>query len=103
MKIDPGMRISPRLCPSCGALLDAASRVYGEKGAPQAGDISVCLECARPLQFTEDLQLRIISRDELRRLRAKSPDQADTVATMIFAALVARLTSGKSPDKRGNA
>lgn len=53
-------QVPENLCPYCGKKLDAAS---GE-GTPSPGDVSVCIECASPLMFTDELTLRVMTRAE---------------------------------------
>ncbi len=53
-------RMKPDRCPHCGALVDAAGDLEGaEPGAPEPGSISICLYCARPAIFDNDLRLRM--------------------------------------------
>jgi hypothetical protein len=53
-------------CPTCGHRIDAAS--CGEGRQPRAGDLSVCLYCGQPLEFGEDLQLKVLSEETLKTL-----------------------------------
>lgn len=50
-------RLEVQLCPKCGYTLDAATKVEGTKGAPEPGDLTVCLGCASVLQFGPELKL----------------------------------------------
>lgn len=47
------------LCPVCGHTLDAASSLTTPEARPEPGDFTVCIECARVLQF--DARLRLVS------------------------------------------
>lgn len=53
------------LCPQCSRVLDAASHSSGERIAPKAGDLSVCLYCLTVLQFAEDLSVLALSQSQL--------------------------------------
>jgi hypothetical protein len=61
------MRDQPRTCPVCRAVVDGATAVDGSDAQPAAGDITVCVYCARVLVFTED-GLRQPTMDELEDL-----------------------------------
>lgn len=61
------MRIVPtNHCPKCKIELDAVSDVqsfgsdHGSDEAPMPGDVTVCLYCTTPLEFTEDMTLKEI-------------------------------------------
>lgn len=51
-------RMKPDRCPHCGAYVDAAGEADGTEGGPEQGSISICLYCARPSVFDNDLRLR---------------------------------------------
>ena len=53
----PTHEMKPCPCPNCGAMNDAATSASGDASAPEAGDISICLYCASPLQYAEDMSL----------------------------------------------
>lgn len=40
-------------CPHCEARLDQGQDLEGSDATPQPFDLTVCLHCAAPLQFTE--------------------------------------------------
>lgn len=49
-------RTPPRLCPSCGYVLDAAAPAPGAaEEAPQPGDWTLCSQCTEPLRLGADL------------------------------------------------
>ncbi len=54
----------PAKCPikGCGAVLDAAS---GGAEAPKPGDVTVCMYCGEWLVFTEVMDLRPITEEEI--------------------------------------
>jgi hypothetical protein len=51
-------------CPLCGKELDAASGMDHDN-APKPGDVSVCLGCAQPLVFNDDLTVRAMTASEV--------------------------------------
>lgn len=40
-------------CPSCGAVLDAATAIDGSSKRPKTGDFSVCVYCGAALRWDE--------------------------------------------------
>jgi hypothetical protein len=54
-----------QLCPECGYELDASTKVQGEKGAPEAGDVTVCFGCAALLQWDPYMKLAIARLDDM--------------------------------------
>jgi hypothetical protein len=44
-------------CPLCDSILDAATGVDNEVQVPVPGDHTVCIYCASPLQFDDDMNL----------------------------------------------
>lgn len=72
------IRLPPRLCPTCGSLLDAATPAASSRGAatrtaPAAGDITLCLRCGEILQFTSATVFSKPSGPELADILAKEP------------------------------
>ncbi len=67
-------RIKLKPCPACGYQLDAAARLTtqddGEERGPQAGDYTVCIECAALLRFKEGLELMELSAADLEAMDA---------------------------------
>lgn len=53
-------------CPKCGKLLDAATSATGGVTPPRSGDLTVCIQCAAALVFTDDLRLRLMTGEEMR-------------------------------------
>jgi hypothetical protein len=52
-------------CPVCGYLMDACTALDNEKPrSPKPNDISICLECAAVLAFTDDLKFREATPDD---------------------------------------
>jgi len=66
-------RVPPAACPRCGKVMDAATNLM-DKTAPQGGDFSVCIYCAAVLRFTDDLDLRKATGDELAMLLDRQPE-----------------------------
>ena len=57
-------------CPWCGTTHDRASNADGKAGAPEEGDVSVCIRCAGACVFDAKLKLRKATGGELAELRA---------------------------------
>lgn len=58
-------RVPPRQCPGCGNKLDAASEGRGEDVKPKPGDFSLCFYCGHYSVFSETLQLRDPTEEEM--------------------------------------
>ena len=48
-------------CPNCGKSLSGPSKIYGGSKKPKPRDLSICCYCLVELQFTEDLQLIVLT------------------------------------------
>lgn len=57
------LETSPR-CPNCGHTLNGATSI-GHEQDPTPGDLTVCIDCASPLEFTPELGLRRIDLETL--------------------------------------
>lgn len=44
-------------CPACKYKMDTAASISEDGSQPSPGDLSMCLMCGEPLEFTEDLAL----------------------------------------------
>jgi hypothetical protein len=86
-------RMPEQPCPECGAPLDAVSSARGGKDPPNAGDVSICIQCGTLLEFNNDISSRKLSpeafaalpheyRETLRRMQAH---QRDIVARRVTA------------------
>lgn len=53
-------------CPVCSRALNASKRVAGPEGAPEAGDLTICVYCFAPLVFQSE-GYREASHDEARK------------------------------------
>jgi hypothetical protein len=58
-------RTKMQLCPKCGETLDAATKVQGDQGGPEEGDLTACVKCASVLQFGRELKLRVVRLEDL--------------------------------------
>lgn len=58
-------RLPERRCPKCGHDFNAASavRIHGQR--PRPGDLTVCIGCALPFRFQDDLSLRLLAPAEV--------------------------------------
>jgi len=63
-----GEIITPSRCPFCGYHGDAASCLSDPTLRPQAGDVTVCIDCARINVFNADFTLRTITDEEYTEL-----------------------------------
>jgi hypothetical protein len=59
---------SATTCPHCGMVHEVASNIQPSKGKPEAGDVTLCIECGRWGLFDEALQLRKPTLDEMQGL-----------------------------------
>ena len=57
-------RVPQAKCPLCGHKLDAASGINTD-ASPDPGDYSVCIGCASPLIYRDDLTLRPLTAPEM--------------------------------------
>ena len=62
------MEIPPVCCPTCDYAMDRATAVKGD-GIPTPGAITVCIECAEFLCFTDTMGIRKLTGEELDQLR----------------------------------
>jgi hypothetical protein len=75
------------VCEVCGAPFSASTQVTGEvRKAPRPGDFTLCLECAQPYRYTEDLTVKALTRQEIEELRREHPlsvkDLEETIAKL---------------------
>lgn len=61
-------RIPVSLCPECGYKMDGTAAAAAEHLMPQAGDVSVCLNCGQLLLFEEAMTMRKPTREEVAEL-----------------------------------
>lgn len=54
-------------CPLCGYEMDCVTCVDTPDQAPRPGDLTICIKCGEVLVFTEELGLRIPTKEEYER------------------------------------
>jgi hypothetical protein len=75
-------------CPSCGKRLDRSTGIneegehLNEEVLPSPGDITVCVYCSDVLTFTEDMQLRVATAEEIVESNLASLARAQYVAKL---------------------
>ena len=74
-------------CPGCGHHFNAASATRIHPEAPKPGDLTVCIQCARPLIYEANLTLRLLRREEVAALDA---DVLQDLARIIVAVRTVR-------------
>lgn len=57
-------------CPECGQEHNAATVVAGTDQQPAPGDLTVCIECATPLKFDQELGLVAVTPEDVTALDA---------------------------------
>jgi hypothetical protein len=66
-------------CPHCGKCLDHSTSIYTD-AMPNAGDLSVCVDCGGFLTYGDDLRLRGLSEREFAELPLETRAQLISVA-----------------------
>lgn len=56
--------VENRTCPSCGYLIDNATHVGNEQAVTRDGDLSICIQCAVVLMFSENSTVLLAVTDE---------------------------------------
>lgn len=68
-------RTPPVQCPQCKALLDAAASMdEGNTEPPDEGDITVCIYCGAVLMWEFNMQLTLLTEEELEEIAKEYPD-----------------------------
>jgi hypothetical protein len=64
-------------CPLCGHKLDAGTGVGMDNvdQRPDPGDYGVCINCASPLVYNDDLTMRAMTGDEWHELHPENRDE----------------------------
>lgn len=57
--------LNPPHCPFCSAKLDRATCITEPGQKPNAGDLTICIYCAAPLQFSSELELEPVDVETL--------------------------------------
>ncbi|MCY3569295.1 MAG: hypothetical protein OXH38_11750 [Chloroflexi bacterium] len=66
-KFDRTSQLPASACPTCGKVLDAAT---GDAPKPSPGDFTICLCCAEPALFDDDLALGAPTGEEVEEFYA---------------------------------
>lgn len=66
-------KVPPGTCPACGALHDGAANTTGQ-GAPEPGDLSICIRCGAAAQYGPGLALLRLSRLDILALPADAQE-----------------------------
>jgi hypothetical protein len=91
--------LKDHLCPQCGGLLNAATSIDGE-WKPEAGDLSICLECGAFLVFNQDQTVRKMAGEELKKLPATNPIQFQQLMDVAVLCAIYRQTVKAQTVKR---
>jgi len=59
-------------CLTCGHKLTAATSVSRGKRKPEKGDFGICIECGKPSQFDENLNMKPLTQEQLLHLRREN-------------------------------
>jgi hypothetical protein len=60
-----GHRVKESQCPTCKKVLSAAAEIHGGNAQPKPGDLSVCFYCGSFIRFMPDMQLRLMTIEEI--------------------------------------
>lgn len=74
----------PAKCPWCGHTLDAATFPSGRTEPPRAGDLSVCMNCARALRFASVAGITVPEKLTTTDMRALPHDVIRNLARTAF-------------------
>ncbi len=97
----PDVRLGPShmtpecMCPACGGPINRATPI-GTRPAPVPGAWSVCCHCAVVLRYTEELQLRLPTREEFETMRKEQPKLAADLNRGSAAVILMRRDVGPS-------
>jgi len=69
-------------CPGCGAILNAATGTDGE-AIPCEGDLSICYKCGSLLEFNEDLSVRLLDSDDMKKLDWETVEELEKIQDFI--------------------
>jgi len=73
----PHVIVPASMCPTCGYVMNAAGLADGGIGRPTIGDIAGCMACGQPLVYSDDMQVRVMTKAEHDAL---PPDQRRDLA-----------------------
>lgn len=61
-------------CPACGRETDTVSvDAPGMEAQPHPGHLSICRKCGAVRQFTETMELRVLSEEDLQNIKHEKP------------------------------
>jgi len=69
-------------CPGCGATLNAATGTDGE-AIPREGDLSICYKCGSLLEFNEDLSVRLLDSNDMKKLDWETVEELERMQDFI--------------------
>lgn len=72
-------------CPVCTNVLDSYEAMTGAR-SPQSGDLSVCMYCGACLVFTESLQQRLATLEDLKKVDREGLVMIDRLQTPVYVA-----------------
>jgi hypothetical protein len=78
-----GKMLPDSSCPNCHKLLNAASFLGDEKKIPKPKDLSVCVYCATPLRYKEDLSLELLPEEEFQELQGSEIEKLREMIQLI--------------------
>jgi hypothetical protein len=84
-------------CPACFEKLDAATSTGLEPRGPLPGDFTVCAFCGVKLRYTEGLELRFVTEDELAAQSQALQDQLELLSRT-FQRVQQEMTQPDGPD-----
>lgn len=69
-------------CPACNYKLNAATgSVEGE--VPGPGDVSICINCTATIEYTDDMDLRLLTEKEYNELPREMIDELELIKMFI--------------------
>lgn len=76
-------RVPLQLCPNCGATHTAAGTLSGPVRRPRPGDLTVCVCCAAPLEFDDDLTTHVLRPEDFFKLEPHVRAELRDVVTRV--------------------
>ncbi len=96
-------RVPASLCPVCGYMLDSVESITNPDDKPDPGDFTVCMGCARVLQFDDRLIPFLPLADALECAFRDDPDARRAVEVTVRAIRHMHATVGPPGRQRGKA
>lgn len=72
-----GIRLPDNECPTCHIKFNSSVQVNGEAVRPGPNDITICMSCGEVLVFDSDMEVHIITLDELATTHPDSWEEVD--------------------------